>query len=156
MSSWEDLTIEQRGGSPLSREVGDEGRAGCRHSDPSDSEATPNDDDQNTVVERGRVRDAAAGHVSDDSSHQRSRDVQSPHPSPTSRQQRSGSTVGSMAALPRLKSVVTKAVQLRLTGGRGRATSGSGVLRLCRPGRDDDNSTVQWVYGFAVAWVHME
>ena len=138
MSSWEDLGIGQRGDSPLSREVGDERREGRRHSDPSDSEATPSDN-ENTVVERGgRVRDAAAGEVSDDSNSQRSRDSRSPRPSPASRQQQS--TVGSMAA-PRLKSVVTKPVQLRLTGGRGRATSGSGVLRLCRPGRDDDNST---------------
>ena len=79
MSSWEDLEIEQRGDSPLSREVGDESCKGRRQHDPSDPESTPSDDDQ-TVVERGgRVRDAAAGEVSDDSNSQRSRDSRSPH-----------------------------------------------------------------------------
>ena len=139
MTSWEELRVEQRGDSPLRREVGDEGRLGRRRYDPSDPEATPSDN-ENMVVERGaRVRDAAAGQVGDDGSHQRSPGLQSPHPSPTSRQRQS--TVGSMAA-PQLRSVVNKPVQLRLTGGRGRSTSGSGVLQLCRPGRDGDNSTL--------------
>jgi len=50
--------------------------------------------------------------------------------------------VGSMGA-PQLRSIVTKPVQLRLTIGRGRATSGFGVLRLCRPCRDGDNSYLE-------------
>jgi hypothetical protein len=139
--------VEQQGDSPLRREVDDEGRAGRRNSDPSDSEATPSDDENGTVEHGDRVRDAAAGQISDDGSQQRSRGQQSPHPSPASRSQQS--TIGSAVA-PQVRSIVTKPVQLRLTGGRGRATSGSGVLRLCRPGRDGENSTVLLLFRWRI------
>jgi len=139
MSDGEDLTIERRGDSPLRREVGAEGRAGCRHHAPSDPEATPSDDDD-VIVGRGeRVRDAVTDEAGDDYTRPRYRDLHSPHPSPVTRRQQS--TVGKMAA-PRLRSVVTKPVELRLTGGRDRATSGAGVLRLCRPGREGESSTI--------------
>jgi hypothetical protein len=90
-------------------------------------------------VEGGRIRDAAAGEVDDDAEHRRSRELHSPHSPPVTHRQQS--TVGS-AITAQVRSVVTKPVQLRLTGGRGRATSGNGVLRLCRPGREVDNSTL--------------
>ena len=138
MSDRSATTTEQRGGLPLSREVGSEGRIGRRQHGPSDPEATPSDDEDQTIVEGGRIRDAAAGAVGDDDQHQRSRDLHTPHSPPVT--QRQQSTVGTAPAV-QLRSVVTRPVQPRLTGARGRATSGNGVLRLCRPGREGDNST---------------
>ena len=139
MSDRSVTTPEQRGGSPSSREMDDERREGRRQHAPSDSEATPSDDEDQTIVERGGgIRDAAAGEVDDDGELRRSRDPPDPHSPPMSQRQRS--TVDT-APPTQVRSVVTKPVQLRLTGGRGRATSGNGVLRLCRPGREADNST---------------
>jgi len=127
MSDRSVTTAEQRGGSPFGREMDDGSRTG-REPHPSDPEATSSDDEQMIVERGGRIRDAAAGEVDE---LRRSRDPPNPHSPPA--MQRQQSTVG--AAPPvQVRSVVTKPpVQLRLTGGRGRATSGNGVLRLCRP-----------------------
>ena len=137
MSDRSVTTAEQRGGSPFGREMDDGSRTG-REPHPSDPEATSSDDEPMIVERGGRIRDAAADEVVDDGELRRSRDLIVPHSSPA--MQRQQSTVGAAPAV-QVRSVVTKPVQLRLTGGRGRATSGNGVLRLCRPGREADNST---------------
>jgi len=86
------VTLEQRGGSPFSREMDAERRQGRRQHGPSDPETTPSDDKDETIVEGGRIRDAAAGAVGDDDQHQRSRDLHTPHSPPVT--QRLQSTVG--------------------------------------------------------------
>ena len=74
MSDQSLVTSEQRGGSPFSREMDAERRTGRRQHGPSGPEATPSDDEDQTIVERGdRIRDAAAGGVDDDDQHQRQR-----------------------------------------------------------------------------------
>ena len=124
---------EQRGGLPLSREVGSEGRKGRRQFDPSDPEATSSNDDY-AVVEGGRIRDAVVGEI--DGELRRYRDLHTPHSPPVT--QRQQSTVGKAAAAVQVRS---KPVQPGLTGDSGRAISGASVLQLCRPGREGDKST---------------
>ena len=97
MSDRSVVTLKRRGGSPFSREMDAERRAGRRQHGPSDPEATPSDDEDQTFVEGGRIRDAAAGEVHDDDSHRRSRDLHSPHSPPVTQRQRS--TVGTAAAV---------------------------------------------------------
>ena len=134
------VTLKQRGGSPFGREMDDERREGRRQHAPSDPEATSSDDEDGSIVEHGGgIRDAAAGEVDVDDELRRSRDSPNPHSPLVAQRQRS--TVGT-ATTTQVRSVVTKPVQLRLTGGRGRAASGNGVLRLCRPGREANNSTL--------------
>ena len=132
---------EQRGGLPLNREVDEEeGRIGRRKFRPSDPETTPSDDD-NSIVDGGRFRDAAADVSDDDYNQRRSLGQQGPRSPPSSPPMQ---TMSDTMAAPRIRSAVTKPVQLQLTGGRGRGTRGAGVMRLCRPHQSaeaDENST---------------
>ena len=119
MSDRSVTTPEQRGGSPSSREMDDERREGRRQHAQSDSEAAPSDD-EDQMGRGGRIRDAAAGEVNDDGELRCSRDPPDPHSPPATQWQRS--TVDT-APPAQVRSVVTRPVQLRLTGGRGRATA---------------------------------
>ena len=137
------VATEQRGGLPLNREVDEEeGRIGRRQFRPSDPETTPSDDDDNSIVDGGRSRDAAADVSDDDYNQRRSLGQLGPRSPPSSPPVQ---TMSDTMAAPRIRSVVTKPVQLQLTGGRGRGTRGASDMRLCRPHQSaeaDENSTV--------------
>jgi len=126
----------QQDGSPLSREVDPGGRRERRHSSPLDPEATrddDDDDDNNMVEPGGRTRDTAADDVrSDDAGH--SSFVQHGPCSPPIQQRHT--TSGMAAATSRMRSAVSKPVQLQLMG----ESSGSGMLRLCRPQRSEGSA----------------
>ena len=135
MSEDED-TVRQQNGSPLRREVDSGGRTERRHSSPLDPEATRDgEDDDDDMVERGgRTRDTVADDVHDDDAGHRSF-VQHGLCSPPIQQRQM--TGGMAAATSRIRSTVSRPVQLQLMG----ESSGSGMLRLCRPQRSDDGES---------------
>ena len=109
--------LEQRGGSPLSREVGCESRTGRRRHGPSDPRTTPSDsDDRGSVGCGGRVRDTAAGGIGNGDTQRQSTDPHRPCSPPVAWQRPS---------------------TIDTTGARKRSTSGAGAPRPCRSGRDD-------------------
>ena len=118
----------QQGGSPLLRKVDKCSRLGRGRSGPSDPMATRDDEDDDTVERGGRGSDAGRDGVSDDDDEQTS-GRHSPCLPPVQQQRSSG------AMTSRLRSAVSRPVQLQLVGG----TRGSGVLRLCRPQQSEQS-----------------
>ena len=131
-----DDLAEQRSGSPLSREVGNERRTGRRQLSPSDPATTRDVDDEDDDPEvewGGRTRDSMADGTFGDVDQRRSPDRRSTCSPPVQRRQQ---MTGSSAAAPQIRSTISRPVQLQLTGGVGR-----GSLGLCWPHGDDENST---------------
>lgn len=82
------VVLEQRGGSPLRREVDAGGRTGRGTDCPSDPSTTPSDGEDQELVDRGgRGRDTAAGSINDGNTAGRSSDRQRPFSPPAVRQQ---------------------------------------------------------------------
>ena len=126
MSEDED-TVRQRNGSPLRREVDSGDRAERRHSSPLDPEATRDGEDDDDMVERGgRTRDTVVDDVRDDDAGHRSFVQHGLCSPPIQQRQMMG---GMAAATSRIRSTISRPVQLQLMG----ESSGSGMLRLCRP-----------------------
>jgi len=135
MTDLEEDTVGQQGGSPSRRGVDQEGRTERRRSSPFDPETTRDGDENEIVVERGRVRDVEVRGVDDDDE-QRLSPVQHDLCSSPSRQRRLAASSGTTAA-PRIRSTVSRPVKLQPTGGH----RGAGVMQLCRP-RDADAGAV--------------